>query len=134
MRAFGRWQVTLPGEEYVWEPDEVTLGECRTIEAEAGCTYMQWITRIGDADRANPLAATADQVSDACQVLIWFLRLKAGQQQERAAVDFPIRKLEIRQLTDDGEDDDPEASAGSEPATSPTSPESSVSDPGNGTP
>lgn len=120
MKAYGRWNVVLPGESYVWEPDEVTLGECLMIENEAEQIYDAWIRDVGDGR------------SVACQILIWFLRRKAGRQEDRIAVEFPIRKLDITEIVE-AVADDPEASAGSEPATEPTSPSTTESDPGNGT-
>ena len=118
MKAYGRWDVTLPGERYTWEPDEVTVGECLMLEAEAESSYDQWIRDVGN-NRAV-----------ACQILVWFLRRKEGRQEDRAAVDFPIRKLEITELVGDA---DPEASAGSEPATSSPSSTGSESNPSSGT-
>jgi hypothetical protein len=99
-------KVTLPGEEYVWDWSEILLSEQRAIETELpGMTWDQFILGI------------EQQRSDPCQVLIWFLRRKAGQNIARVDVDFPIRKLAIEVLPDA----DPEAPAGSEPASSPAS-------------
>lgn len=120
MRLYGEWKVTLPGEEYVWAPDDTTLAETLMLENETGETFDDWVTGI-DARRAVP-----------CQVLIWFLRYKAGKQEDRMTVDFPIRRLNLVHIVEEVEDD-PEASAGSEPATSQPSPASTESDPGNGT-
>lgn len=117
MRLYGQWSVRLPGEEYVWSPDDTTLGENLMIETETGGTFDEWVKAI-DERRAV-----------ACQVLVWFLRRQAGRQEDRMAVDFPIRRLDVEKLGDA----DPEASAGSEPATPPDSPPSTESDPGNGT-
>lgn len=119
MKALGRWEVTLPGESYVWEPDEVTVAECLMLETESGLTFPQWILAIDD-ERA-----------EACQILVWFLRHKAGRQEDRFAVDFPLRKLEIREIGEEG--DDPEGSAGSGPATEQPSPSTTESAPGSGT-
>lgn len=120
MKAFGRWQVTLPDESYVWEPDEVLLGECLMIEREAGTSYDQWISDV------------ASNRAVACQVLVWFLRRKAGKpQEERIGVEFPIRKLDITEIVEEA-GEDPEASAGSEPATESPSLASTESDPGSG--
>jgi len=106
MRLYGRWRVALPDEEWTWEPDEVTLGECLMIEGEHGGSFDDWVRQVGDGR------------AEACQVLVWFLRRKAGQQVDRASVDFPIRKLTITYVEpeSDGESD-PEAGAPSEGAT-----------------
>lgn len=110
-------KITLPGEEYEWEPDETTLAECLAIESELdGMAWDEW------------LAAIDDRRAVACQVLIWFLRHKAGNQQDRHAVDFPLRKLSIAVIPDA----DPEASAASDAATEPSSPPDTESGPGSG--
>lgn len=123
MKLYGRWKVTLPDEEYVWEPDEVTFSEQLLIENEADCSYDDWILEGVSESRAVP-----------CQILVWFLRRKAGQQQERFAVDFPIRKLTLEKL--DEPVALPESQAGSEqqsaPATSESSPTTTESGPSSG--
>lgn len=124
VKLYGRWQVTLPdGESYVWEPDETTVGEQLMLEAElGGLSFEQW---VADIDSRKGLA---------CQVLVWFLRRKAGKQQDRTAVNFPIRRLDLEPITDDAEGDvSGEASADSASATSSPSSTGTVSGPGNGT-
>ena len=98
-------KVTIPGEEYLWDPDDMMLSEQRLIESELPKdSFSQFLDGI-DERRA-----------DECQVLVWFLRRKAGNQMDRHAVDFPIRRLTIEVLPE--AIPDPEAPAGSEPATS----------------
>lgn len=121
MKLYGKWKVTLPGEDYEWAPDDMTLGECLMVETETGLSFDDWLTAIAE-DRA-----------EACQVLVWFLRRKAGRQEERIAVDFPIRRLIFEQIAEPAADADPEASAASEAATPPSSPASTGSAPGSGT-
>lgn len=115
MILYGRWKVTLPGEEYVWEPDETTVAEEFLLESEHGGTFDEWMTGIDDRKAA------------ACQILVWFLRRKAGRQEDRLAVDFPIRRLVTEPIdTPETVAGLPEASAGSEqsgPATSSPSPD-----------
>lgn len=121
MILWGSWTVTLPDEEYVWEPDDVTIGEQLMIEGELGdLSYNDWPKAIDDR---RPVA---------CQVLIWYLRHKAGKQQERFAVDFPIRRLELMQIGTEDEPD-PEAPAASEAASSGTAPKGSTSRRGTST-
>lgn len=103
MKKYGRFDVTLPDEKFVWAPDEVTLGEQLMLEKESGQSYEDWISQVGRGR------------AEACQILVWFLRRKQGVQLERFSVDFPIRELELDPLEED--DPDPEAPAGSEPAT-----------------
>ena len=121
MRLYGRWKVSLPGEEYVWEPDETTVSEELMLEGEHGLSFDEWVEAV-DERKAIP-----------CQVLVWFLRRKAGRQEDRMSVDFPIRRLATEQLDEDA---DPEAPAVSETATEPSSPASTESVPGssNGSP
>jgi len=121
VKALGKWDVDLPGEHYLWEPDEVSVGECLMLENESGQGYERWIADVGDGRAV------------ACQILVWFLRRKAGRQEDRLAIDFPLRKLEITAFIEDGVDDDPEASAGSEPATASSSSTATESSPGSGT-
>jgi hypothetical protein len=104
MRKYGRWSVTLPGETYTWEPDAVTLGEQLMLQVEATSSYQNWIGDVGNED------------AEACQILVWFLRRKAGRQEDRLSIDFPIRELDLEQIAE--QVDDPEAPAPSEGATS----------------
>lgn len=120
MKLYGEWRVDLPGgESYIWRPDDTTLGEALMLETETGTSFDEWVQGI-DARAAVP-----------CQVLVWFLRRKDGRQEDRMSVDFPIRRLDLTHLEDEV-DADPEASAGSEPATQGPSPASTESVPGNG--
>jgi hypothetical protein len=124
VRLYGSWKVALPGETYVWEPDDTTVGEELLIESELGDEFVnfdQWVLDI-DARKANP-----------CQVLIWLLRRKAGRQEERFAVQFPIRRLDITEIAEP--EPLPPSLAGSEtsePATESPSP-ATESAPGSGT-
>lgn len=120
-KLFGTWTVTLPDETYTFEPDDITVGESLMLEQELdGATFDDWLVAI-DERRAVP-----------CQVLIWFLRRKAGRQEDRMGVEFPIRRLSLTKVEDDP-DPDPNVSADSESATSPSSPPSTESDPGSST-
>jgi len=102
----------------------VTFGEQLLLETESGMSYNEWI-----AD------GVAEERAVACQILIWFLRRKAGRQEDRMSIDPQIRKLDIEEIVE-VVDADPEASAASEAAGSPTSPESTESGLGssNGSP
>lgn len=82
------WKVTLPGEEYLFEPDEMLGSEWGAVEAESGLTFDEWVNAI-DARKWVP-----------CQVLVWFLRQKAGRQEERRDVDFKIRQLRTEMIPD----------------------------------
>ena len=104
MRTYGRYNVTLPDEKYVWEPDEISVGEQLMIENETGGSYHEWIRAI------------VEERAVAIQTLIWYLRRMSGRQEDRMGTEFPIRKLEIERIEDEV-DPDPEADAGSEPAT-----------------
>jgi len=119
---FGRYKVTLPPEEWLWEPDEVSFSDMLLLENETGGSYNQWIQK-----------GIAEERAEACQVLIWFLRRKNDPtyQQERYAVDPPnIRRLSIVAIVE--VDADPEAPAVSEAATSSPSSTATVSGPPNG--
>lgn len=112
MKLYGRWKAAIPGEEYVWEPDEVTLSEQLLVENEAGTSYDDWIED-----------GVANSRAEACQILIWFLRRKAGQQQERFSVEFAIRKLTLTKIEEPVALPEAEAvSEKSETATSSPSP------------
>jgi hypothetical protein len=121
VKLYSEWKVDLPGgESYVWRPDDTTLAEALMLETETGTSFDDWVSGI-DARSAIP-----------CQVLVWFLRRQDGRQEDRMSVDFPIRRLSLTHYETPG-DADPEASAGSEPATPEPSPTTTESDPGNGT-
>jgi hypothetical protein len=121
LKLYGRWKVTLPPEEWVWEPDEITFDDQLLIENEADASYDEWI-----------MTGIRDSRAEACQILIWFLRRKAGQQEDRFAVrPTNIRHLDLEKL-DDEVDADPEADAASEAATSSPSTTGTESNPGNG--
>ena len=109
-----RFQVSWPGESYVYEPDEITMAELKMLEAEwpEGWSFRDWTVQI---DRKN---------GNALQILVWFLRFKAGRVQPRIEVDdVKPFQIDITRLEDGG--DDPEAPAASDAATS--SPSSSPS-------
>jgi hypothetical protein len=121
---FGRWKVTLPPEEWIWEPDEVSFSDMLLLENESGQSYKDWIRQGVGQERA-----------EATQILIWFLRRKADPtyQQERYAVDPPnIRHFEMVEIPKAEVDVDPEAPAVSETATSSPSSTATVSGPPNG--
>ena len=104
----GDLKVTLPGEEYIWQPDEMTLGEmsmCLDQEL-GGMTFADWMRGIINN---QPIP---------CQVLVWYLRLKAGRQEDRTSVNFPIRKLDVDLVPKDEPN-----SSNSDPSTSDSSPE-----------
>lgn len=87
MKLIGRWLVELPDESHAWEPDEYTNADERLLEGEIpGFTFDTWASDI-DARRA-----------DACEVLVWMLRRKAGNQSDRTSVLFPIRRLDLTEL------------------------------------
>lgn len=123
MILYGRFNVILPDEEYVWEPDEMTFGECKGVEDELEGTgweaFTDWMVACS---RARPVA---------CQVLVWFLRYKAGKPSERRDVDFPLRKLRIEPIPDPKDEASTETS---EAGTSSTTSEPTVSDQATSTP
>lgn len=88
MKLYGTWKVTLPDEEYLFEPDEILGSEWGAIEAQAGMSFDEWATGI-DTGTWVP-----------CQVLVWYLRQKAGRQEERREVDFKIRQLRLERVED----------------------------------
>lgn len=124
MKLYGRYSVIVSGDEkHIWEPDEVTLSEQLMLENEAECSYEEWISG------AHSIRAG---YAEACQILVWFLRRKAGQQMDRFAVDFPIRRLDIEQIEEPvALPEVPAGSEQSEPATSSPSP-STESGPSSG--
>lgn len=104
----GEFKVELPEESWTWCPDDMTLGEWNMIEVELGgdVDFDAWTEGI-DARRAM-----------ACQVLVWFLRLKAGRNEERSSVNFPIRRLTVMRLPKEP-DSTPEISDASTSGPSP---------------
>lgn len=88
MKQYGTWKVSLPGEEYTFEPDQILGSECLAIENEAGVSFEEWLIEI---DKVKAIA---------CQVLVWFLRQKAGIQEVRRDVDFKIRQLRLVRVPD----------------------------------
>jgi hypothetical protein len=117
---YGTWQVSHPGdddtpaESWLWEPDDTSLSDCMLIETETGgLTFAEWLNGI-DPER-RPMN---------CQVLVWYLRRKAGQLMDRTSVVFPIRKLDVVEAPKDLPSTD-----GSDPSTSPTSPDSDTDQP-----
>jgi hypothetical protein len=123
LRLFGRWKVTLLDEEFIWAIDDTTVSDQLLLENELdGQPFEDW------------LAAVDQRKAVACQVLIWYLRRKKDPtyQQERFAVDFPIRRLVTAEIEEPLPL--PPTRAGSEtpePATSSDSP-ATVSGPTNG--
>lgn len=109
-KLYGEWKVALPDESWDWFPDDMTVGESNLIETELDMSFDDWVDAI-DARRAM-----------ACQVLVWFLKLKAGQNEERTSINFPIRRLELKRIPKEPSST-PETSGGS---TSVTSPESDI--------
>lgn len=103
MKLYNRWRIVLPDEEYEFAPDDMTMSECLGVERElAGTewtTFDEWLT-VG-INEAHPVA---------CQVLIWYLRMKAGQPCERRDVDFPLRRLKLIAVPDDPKDESTETS------------------------
>jgi len=87
-RLLGTWTVTLPGETFTWEPDEMMRSEWKQIHDEFGGTFEEWTAGI---DARDP---------DACQVLIWWLRHLKGIDLERESVDFKIRMLKLEAIPD----------------------------------
>lgn len=86
MKRYGVWKVTLPDQEFTWEPDEATVSDCYEIARESGQAYEDWINSI---DQRDPLA---------CQVLIWFLLRQKGEQLDRAGIDFKLRQLDTERV------------------------------------
>lgn len=116
-QLFGRWTVKLPGEEYVFEPDEITVAEEYRLESElGGLSFDQWLTEV-DERRAS-----------ACQTLIWFLRYKAGRVEDRSQVNFPIRRLVLESI-EEPDPNSPASGDGSAPADGPATSEATTSQP-----
>ena len=80
-RLLGAWKVTLPGESFTWEPDEMMLGDWAACEDAFGGTFDEWVDAI-DARSAK-----------ACQVLIWWLRNEKGVKVALDDVNIKIRQL-----------------------------------------
>ena len=103
-----RLKVSWPGEEYIFEPGEITMAELTMIEQEwpAGWAWRDWMIAI---DKKN---------SNARQILVWFLRFKAGRVQPRIEVDDvkPLQ-IDIDAIPPEDGGDDPEAQAPSGAAT-----------------
>lgn len=110
----GSWNVKYLEEEYHWEPLEMSLGELRQcLDVElGGVTFADWFRGL------------VARRPDACQVLIWFLRLKAGRPEERAGINIQILKLELDQVPKD----EPNSSS-SELSISTSSPEPDTNPP-----
>lgn len=87
-KMYGTWKVSLPGETFTWEPDEMLGSEWKLCKDEFGGDFEDWIRAIDARD------------ADACQVLIWWLRSKKGIDLDRADVDFKIRQLVTEQTPD----------------------------------
>lgn len=108
MRLYGPWKVTLPGEEYLWEPDEMDGPECYAVEQElVGTpweTFEAWAGGVGSG------------LWVPCQTLVWFLRHKAGQPSERRDVTFKLRQLDVIQAPKAEEGDEPSETDGSPPS------------------
>jgi hypothetical protein len=102
----GAWKVTLPGESFTWEPDEMMLSEWAECEAAYGGTFKEWAIAINDRE------------AKACRVLVWWLRRKKGIDLELADVDFKIRQLDVEPIPDP---EDEAATSTSVAAISPTS-------------
>jgi len=107
----GTWTVTLPGETFTWEPDEMMLSEWADVEEAYGGTFMDWVNAI-DAREAK-----------ACQVLIWWLRRRKGIDIDLDAVDFKIRQLTTTEIKDPPSPEDVAAASPSAAATSEPSPD-----------
>jgi hypothetical protein len=108
VKQYGAWKVTLPGETFTWEIDEMMLSEWAECAAKFGGTFEDWVAAVDDRD------------ARACQVLIWFLRHKKGIDVALEDVDFKIRQLVTEQVKN------PEGEAGtstSVPADSQLSPD-----------
>src|SRR5881628_2956917 len=90
---YGAWTVTLPGESYTWEPDDMLLSDWALVEEEFGGTFDEWVRGIDQ------------RAAGACQVLIWFLRRQNGLVIDRSKVDFPIRQLSTVKVADLPEDE-----------------------------
>lgn len=91
MRLYGAWSVTLPGEEYTWEPDLMTGPDCYGVEQQlVGTPWEAFDDWVQDG------IAKAKWVP--CQTLIWFLRYKNGQPSDRIDIVFPLRQLKITEL------------------------------------
>jgi hypothetical protein len=84
----GPYKITLPGETFTFEPDEMMLSDWSTVEDEYGGTFDAWMTAINDRQAA------------ACRVLIWWLRARKGIELDLAAVDFKVRQLTVELIPD----------------------------------
>lgn len=109
-KRYGTWKVDLPDESYTWEPDDMLFSECNLVLTElAGRTFDEWIQGIDDRDPT------------ACQVLVWFLRLKAGKPEDRMGLDFPLRQLDLVQVPKDKTNSEPTESSTSDTSSEPGS-------------
>ena len=99
----GPYKITLPGETFTFEPDEMMLSDWATVEEEYGGTFDDWMTAINDRQ------------ARACRVLIWWLRGRKGIEVSLADVDFKVRQLTVELIPDP---EDPAATSTSVAATS----------------
>jgi hypothetical protein len=102
-KLYGAWKVTLPGETFTWEPDEMMLSDWATVEDTFGGTFDEWIEAV-DVRGAR-----------ACQVLIWWLRNRKGITVAVDDVDIKIRQLVTEKISN------PEGEAAASPSVAATS-------------
>jgi len=105
-KLYGAWKVTLPGETFTWEPDEMMLADWAACEDAFGGTFDEWVEAVDDRG------------ARACQVLIWWLRNKKGITIAVDDVDIKIRQL-VTEKIPNPEDDaaaSPSVAATSEPS------------------
>lgn len=107
-QLYGEWKVTLFDESWDFKPDDMRISELVVLEREFG----------GSID--DLVAGVDDRAPIACQVLIWFLR---GRNVDRLTIDFPPRRLTLKNVVDPKGQPVRAESTVSEPALSESSPE-----------
>jgi hypothetical protein len=122
VNLLGEWKLTLPsGESLLWQPDDMLGSELLMVEQELQNTKWAETARwAGDDLMAAMLAGVKAARHEPCQVLVWFLRRKAGQQLERISVNEQWRRMRVEEV------EAPEDEAATPP------PETSTSSPASG--
>jgi hypothetical protein len=88
-KLYGAWKVTLPGETFTWEPDEMLGSEWGELAQRlGGMSFEDWVDGIDQRDFGP------------CRALIWFLRRRKGIDLDLADVDFKIRQMDTEKIPD----------------------------------
>lgn len=88
MKVYGKWTVTLPGESYIYDPDNMLGSVWAQMENDLGITYQEF----------NRGLAGVNKTFRPCQWLIWYLRRQAGRDEDLLAVDFPLIQMQLEEI------------------------------------